>query len=225
MGSNSNQVRDFKSINYSLGFFSTRTPESRFDKKFLEGLDEAKILLNSFIEEMELFDLEPEKKIDKSEYNKKVFIVHGKDDKAKLELTRILEKDFKLDPIILHEKPDESKTIIEKFEKHSDVGYVFILLTPDDVGMEKKLYRKIISDPEKYRGYGLNFRARQNVIFEMGYFVGKLGRDRVCCLYTGDVELPSDIKGILYKPFNSSVRESYGDILKELKNAGYELII
>ena len=67
------------------------------------------------------------------------------------------------------------------------------------------------------------FRARPNVIFEFGYFVGKLGRSRVCCLYTGNVSLPSDISGMIYKKYNKNIEEVAYSIIKDLKSAGYSL--
>ena len=89
-----------------------------------------------------------------------------------------------LDPIILHEQANQGKTIIEKFEDHSDVGYAIALITPDDTGSS-------IKEPEIVRQ-----RARQNVIFEFGYFIGKLGRNRVAGLVKGDIEVPSDYSGV-----------------------------
>ena len=153
----------------------------------------------------------------------KVFIVHGRDDKPKLELARMLEKlGFKV--IILSEQPDKGRTIIEKLEQETiDIGYAFVILTPDDVGMERGLFEKMSAEPEKYRDVGLCYRARQNVALELGYFVGKFGRNRVCCLYKGNVELPSDIHGVLFKKFNETVEECYKGILDELKAAGYEI--
>ncbi len=148
----------------------------------------------------------------------KVFIVHGHDEKAKHEL-EIFLTELGLEPIVLHRQADEGKTVIEKFEKHSDVGYAFILLTPDDVS-----YLSSESDlPESERK--IEFRARPNVIFEFGYFVGKLGRSRVCCLHTGSVTLPSDVNGLVYKPFSNSIEESGYSIIKELKAAGYHIAV
>jgi len=155
--------------------------------------------------------------------DRNVFIVHGRDDKPKLELARMLEK-LGFNIIILSEQPDKGRTIIEKLEQETmDVGYAFVILTPDDVGMERELFERMKAEPEKYRGVGLCYRARQNVILELGYFVGKFGRNRVCCLYKGDVELPSDIHGVLFKKFDKSVEECYKGVLGELKAAGYEI--
>ncbi len=117
---------------------------------------------------------------------RKVFVVHGHDEAAKEATARFLEK-LDLQPIILHEQSSGGRTIIEKFEKYSgDVGFAVVLLTPDDFGAARK---------EKDR---LQPRARQNVVLELGYFLGRLSRNRVCALYKGGVELPSDIQGVIY---------------------------
>jgi predicted nucleotide-binding protein len=140
---------------------------------------------------------------------KRIFIVHGRNDEAKNELARLVEG-LGLTPIILHEQPNKGKTIIEKFESNaSKVGYALVLLTPDDSGAS--------ADGK------IQPRARQNVILELGYFMGSLGRDRVCCLYTSNIELPSDILGIAYHKFEKKVKECFWEISTELKNAGYEL--
>lgn len=95
--------------------------------------------------------------------------------------------------MILHEQPNQGRTIIEKFEvSSSDVAFAVVLLTPDDVGGIKE-------DPPN-----LQLRARQNVILELGYFLGRLGRTRVCALHRGGVELPSDYQGVLYIEFDSA---------------------
>ena len=117
---------------------------------------------------------------------RKVFVVHGHDEAAKEATARFLEK-LDLQPIILHEQSSGGRTIIEKFEKYSgDVGFAVVLLTPDDLGAARK---------EKDK---LQPRARQNVVLELGYFLGRLARNRVCALYKGGVELPSDIQGVIY---------------------------
>lgn len=117
---------------------------------------------------------------------KTVFLVHGHDDAARETVARFLER-LELRVIILHEQPNLGRTIIEKFETNSDVSFAVVLLTPDDKGCSAHL------NPEEAR-----FRARQNVVFELGYFIGKLGRNRVCALHKGALELPSDYQGIVY---------------------------
>jgi predicted nucleotide-binding protein len=117
---------------------------------------------------------------------RKVFVVHGHDEAAKEATARFLEK-LDLEPIILHEQASGGRTIIEKFEKYSsDVGFALVLLTPADLGASQKESKK------------LRPRARQNVVLELGYFLGRLTRNRVCALHRGGIELPSDIQGVIY---------------------------
>lgn len=124
--------------------------------------------------------------------SKRIFVVHGRDELSKITVARFLEN-LKLEAIILHEQSSSSRTIIEKLENYSDVTYAVVLLTPDDVGtlVENSSTEKKLKDK-------LTFRARQNVIFELGYFVGKLGRAKVCALYKGNIELPTDFAGVVY---------------------------
>lgn len=121
-----------------------------------------------------------------SKSGNRVFIVHGHDDAAIHEMARTLDKGG-FDPIILREQPDDGLTIIEKIEQYSDVGYAVVLYTQCDLGRVK-------TDPVKQE----RFRARQNVVFEHGYLIGKLSRSRVCALVKGDVETPGDISGVVY---------------------------
>ncbi len=123
---------------------------------------------------------------------REVFVVHGHDEEAKESVARFLEK-LGLDAIILHEQPNQGRTVIEKFETCSkNVAFAVVLLTPDDFG-------HAADKPEK-----LESRARQNVILELGYFMGRLGRTRVCALYKGGVELPSDFQGVVYLELDPS---------------------
>ncbi len=118
-----------------------------------------------------------------------IFLVHGHSNEAKESVARFLER-LGLETVILHERPDRGRTIIEKFEAHVEVGYAVILLTADDLGGVRE------EDPT------LTARARQNVILELGYFLGALGRTRVCALREEGVEVPSDLSGVLYVPLD-----------------------
>ena len=110
-------------------------------------------------------------------------------------------------PVILHEQPNEGRTIIEKFEAHSDVGFAVVLLTPDDVGgLKNGLQRP---------------RARQNVILELGYFVGRLGRSKVCPLIQGEIGLPSDVLGVAWVDLDAH-GGWHMKLANELRAAGYE---
>ena len=110
--------------------------------------------------------------------NKKVFIVHGHDDNLKSEVALFIERQG-LESVILHQQASGGKTIIEKLEERSDVGFAIILYTPCDVGRVASAKRN-------------NPRARQNVVFEHGFFIGKIGRDKVVALVKGGTEIPND---------------------------------
>jgi predicted nucleotide-binding protein len=154
---------------------------------------------------------------------KDVFISHGKDLASLNELKDMLV-DFGLKPIVLSEQPSEGKTVMEKLEAYSDVGYAFVILTPDDLGGFVEMGNKW-SRPQRLRKFlkTAHTRPRQNVILEFGYFIGKLGRDRVVCLLKKPVEQPSDMQGIVYLNFKVSLKEIKEDILRELRAAGYEI--
>lgn len=138
----------------------------------------------------------------------KIFIVHGHDGDIKQQVASFVEKITGERPIILHEQADSGRTIIEKFEAHADeVGFAVILLTGDDEGQKKGVD-------------SLNLRARQNVVFEFGYFMAKLGRSRVVALHEANVELPSDVTGILYK---SLAGNWMLELAREIKAAGIEV--
>ncbi|MFC1955321.1 TIR domain-containing protein [Chloroflexota bacterium] len=141
-----------------------------------------------------------------------VFIVHGHDDRIKQLTARFLEK-LDLKPLILHEQADKGKTIIEKLEASAseiDVGYAVVLLTPDDLGADA-------SEKDK-----LQPRARQNVAFELGYFIAKLGRERVRALYSEGVELPSDYQGVLYTKIDPAGAWQM-ELAREIKAAGIQI--
>lgn len=139
----------------------------------------------------------------------KVFIVHGHDHGTKESVARFLEK-LDLEPIILHEKANAGRTVIEKFSEYSDVQFPVVLLTGDDEGKS----RAATSEPLP--------RARQNVILELGYFLGKLGRSRVCALYQAGVEIPSDYQGVLFVELDKSERWRF-DLVRELRVAGFDV--
>jgi predicted nucleotide-binding protein len=139
--------------------------------------------------------------------SKKIFVVHGHDETVKIDVARTLEK-LGLEPIILHEQPSKGKTIIEKFEEHASLAqYAIVLLTPDDIGYPIN------------KEYDKRPRARQNVILELGYFAGRLGRENICVIYKGNVEVPSDYISVVYIPFDDSGAWRY-KIGKELKAVG-----
>jgi predicted nucleotide-binding protein len=143
----------------------------------------------------------------KKEKSKKVFVVHGHDSLAKVEVARTLEK-LGLEAIILHEQPNEGKTVIEKFERDAlQVTAAIIIMSGDDIG-----YPKNKVDEQKPR-------ARQNVVLELGYFSGMLGRANVCVLFKDDIEIPSDYLGVVYVPMDTEGGWKF-KMAKELKQTG-----
>jgi len=138
----------------------------------------------------------------------KVFIVHGHADGARETVARFIEQ-LGLTAVILHEQANRGMTIPEKLIAHGDVGFAVVLLTPDDVGRAKG---EIEDKP----------RARQNAVLELGYFVGRLGRDKVCALLKGDIEMPSDFVGTVYVKWDSAGAWKM-TLAKEMDAAGYNI--
>lgn len=213
-GSKTSHVMDFKNIHFSLMAFSTQTPQSEFEAAYRQGLDSAASVLESMIEEITEYWAEDEEssRTSDSQANvhkstNKIFVIHGHDTSARETVARFLEK-LELEPVILHELPNEGRTIIEKFEDYADVMFAVVLLTPDDLGTLKE------------QQHNLRPRARQNVVFELGYFIGKLGRKKVCALLKGDIERPSDVDGILYVSLDDEDGWKFR-LLRELKAAGF----
>jgi predicted nucleotide-binding protein len=145
-------------------------------------------------------------------YSNRVFIVYGHDTEVREQLELILRR-MKLEPLVLQNLPSGGQTIIEKLESSSDVTFACVLLTPDDCGYPKDA-------PERARP-----RARQNVVLDLGMFLAKLGRRRVAILHKGDIELPSDINGLLYIPFKDRVDEVKERVGAELQEAGFKINI
>jgi predicted nucleotide-binding protein len=143
----------------------------------------------------------------KPQNTRKVFIVHGHNDALKNAVAHLIAR-LGLEPVILHEQANRGRTIIEKFIEHSDVGFAVVLLTPDDKG-------GLAGDsPDKYRP-----RARQNVIMELGFFLGNIGRERVAAIFDSGVEVPSDYSGVLFLPYDDDGKWQFL-LAKEIRAAG-----
>jgi predicted nucleotide-binding protein len=192
-----------------VGFVGTGNPQQELN--WLKGDINRQIRkLESIRGQLELFECEvPDVAATSAPLiGNKVFIVHGHDGDTKLQVAEFIQKLTGEHPVILHEQPDSGLTIIEKFETHaSEAGFVAVLLTADDIGGAK--------DSTNQRP-----RARQNVVFEFGYFIGKLGRGRVVALYESGVELPSDVMGMLYTELSGNWHTK---LAKELGAAGIEI--
>jgi len=136
-------------------------------------------------------------------YTNKGFIVHGHNNSLKLEVARFIEKQLKKDAIILHEQANKGKTVIEKFENYSTVDFAIALWTNDDLGKAKA-------------NKNLQPRARQNVIFETGFFIGKIGREKVIILHENEIEIPSDYSGVVYIPLEGNWKEQLRIEIEEI---------
>lgn len=171
--------------------------------------------LESFVERLELLEILDSEASSELVTNSaidstSVFIVHGHDEAVKQEVARFLEK-VGLTAIILHEQASGSRTIIEKIEDYSNVGYGVVLYTECDVGAQKSSIDN------------LSNRARQNVVFEHGFLIGKLGRSKVTALVSGDIETPNDISGIIYISMDGHGWKN--DLVKELISANMSVDI
>lgn len=151
-----------------------------------------------------------ETKMNEKPESNKVFVVHGHNEAIREAVARFLEK-LGLEPIILHEQPNKGRTIIEKFVDYSDVRFSVVLLTADDLGCKKG------DETSK-----LLPRARQNVIFELGFFIAKLKRDCVCALHQNGIELPSDYHGVIYIPIDDGGAWRL-QLAREMKASGLQI--
>lgn len=184
-----------------------------------EGLKEAKAYFEVYLEEIEddcaenvssdVSGISDEAKFVEKKVNstrkKKVFIVHGHNDALKQEVARIIEKQG-IEAVILSEQANQGKTIIEKIEENADVDAAICLFTGDDYGRAKG------TEAEENK-----LRARQNVVFEAGYFMGKLGRKNVIIVADKNLELPSDMQGVVYTDAGNWKTE----VLQGLDKLGY----
>lgn len=163
--------------------------------------------LESILERLELIPETTSTLVTARRSGDSVFVVHGSDEASKVQVARFLEK-LGLNVVILHEQPNQGQTIIEKLEGNAaGAGYAVVLLTPDDIAAPGH-------SPDARQS-----RARQNVILELGYFCGALGRDRVCVLYKKGVEIPTDYLGVLYTPLDDGGGWQI-ELARELKTSG-----
>jgi predicted nucleotide-binding protein len=180
-----------------------------FDDKLIEFLDELRYFIYLKIEKRNLLLTEiqttkPNEIIMKQVAN--AFLVHGRDEVTKQTVARFLEH-LKIKPIILSEQGG-IKGILEKIEMCSDVDFAVVLLTPDDEG-------NLLGEEKKPR-------SRQNVIFELGYFIAKLKKEKVIVLIQDNIEKPSDYDGIMYINYDNHNGWKL-KLAKEIKTTGINI--
>ena len=203
------EYKSFSNTAFTVVVFTFHDTVSDYIEACASGLKETKAKFKVYLDEMEDEEMVSanEKTVNKHcnlDYSK-IFVVHGHDGEIREAIARLLEKQ-NITPIILNEQANQGKTIIEKFEKYSDVTCAICLFTSDDQG-------KANSETD-YKN-----RARQNVVFEAGYFIGKLGRENVILVADENVEVPSDMSGMVY----SNRNEWRFSVLKELKAMGFSI--
>jgi len=211
LGSESDTLRKFRDLRYSIGIWSGAPGEAAQDARyFADQVDRAAALLDAALYEAELRDEPPADDGTASMITsgtRPIFVVHGRDDAAKHELARVLERTTDRKAVVLHERANQGQTLLEKLERHAEqAAYAVVLLTGDDEG--------------RLRGeQDLRPRARQNVVLELGFFLGLLGRGRVAVLAAPGVDHPSDISGLVYIPLDAGGAWRH-HLLNELEAAG-----
>ena len=198
-GENSIQFKNFNSRHFSPMVIGGNTD---WHKPYVRDLETTKKEFERYICDFEEEGINTNMGKNRTS-NNKVFIVHGHDGELKEKVARRLEQQG-IEAIILSEQVNRGRTIIEKLEAYSDVNVAIILFTQDDLGVAKEE-----KGNEKYR-------ARQNVVFEAGYFMGYLGRENIIMIADENVEIPGDLSGMVY-----TTRDSWEfEMLKELNAAG-----
>jgi predicted nucleotide-binding protein len=213
-GESSLIFKEFARIWFTPGMSYPGQPDSEWVEAFNSGLDQAAGFLESRVNDLreragEARPASAASSLNSEPDGRRIFVVHGHGHGQKETVARFLAK-LNLDPIILHEQADQGKTLIEKFESYAaGARCAVVILTADDVASSK------ITPEQK------ELRARQNVIFELGFFVGKLGRQRTFALVEKGVTLPSDVHGVVYIPLDNG--EWRLRLVRELKAAGLEI--
>ena len=207
------RVRDTGQRNYDALAKSALGQYARRERDSANALSEQLRLLESAIEILEKSPPETDaggEAASSKPPGDKVFVVHGHDEEALAGVKGFLDR-AGLESIVLRDEPNRGQTIIEKFlESSEEVGFAIILLTPDDIGggSGSASFEELMP------------RARQNVIFELGFFIAKLGRERVCALFRQGVEIPSDYEGVLFVEFDER-GEWREEMIREMIGAGF----
>jgi len=183
-----------------------------YNRIFNQGKQEMISLIQTIMKDIEIdYQINSADKVNITQQREinlqKIFVVHGYNNEIKLDVARTLEK-LDLEPIILHEKPNLGRTLINKFTDYSEVDFAIVIISADDFGYSKK-------DGELNK----RLRPRQNVVFELGYFIAKLGIEKVFPLVEDkEIENPGDFDGVVYVPYNGGWKNQ---LVLDLKALGY----
>jgi predicted nucleotide-binding protein len=197
------QIKDAMKLNFVVSNGQTEEQKHRyFDNLYERRFIRIEKLINDFKSESE-FSYESSNDSD-LERSKNIFIVFGHDDYAALQMEKII-REFKLNPILLSDQANKGRTLIQKFQDEAkDIAYAFVLFTPDD---------NVTNQSKEYQ------QARPNVIFELGWFCGKIGLENVSIVCKKGTAIPSDLDGIMRIDYESKIEEQYKKIMKELKSS------
>ncbi|MCJ7721087.1 nucleotide-binding protein [Candidatus Bathyarchaeota archaeon] len=192
--------------------FSDQAFDSGFTKHEQAKLREVTNESNSLLQKVKLL-LSPPKsdnRMNNQVRSNKIFVIHGHDNEMKSDVTQTLQK-LDLDPLILHEKPNSEQTLIEKISDYAHVSFAVVLLSPDDLAY-----------PEQKTPEEAKYRAKQNVIFELGYFLGLLGKQNVIAIYRKkkDFEIPNNYNGVLWIEYKTGW---YFELIRELQAANFDV--
>ncbi len=217
LGQESATLKKFRDMGYHIGIWTGAAGEEQEDARyFASQVRRAGGLIDAAVYELDLRSPDEPAAlaaagVPDASANSPIFVVHGRDDARKYELVRLLDRTTNRDAVVLHEQPNRGATILEKFERHAQTaGFAVVLMTGDDEG-------RLRNDTASLR-----LRGRQNVILEMGVFLGLLGRARLAVLVDPEVERPSDLDGLVYIPLDPGGAWKLG-LLKELESAGIQV--
>lgn len=183
-GEGSYEAKEFDKTSFTLHIFTSGTPYSDWVDACRSGISKTKAVLKTYLEDYGEVEQNNAGELLKEPSNPtRVFVVHGHDGELRESVSRLLENQG-IEPVILFEQANRGNTIIEKFEGNSDVDAAICLFTADDIAGHDE------GDIQK--------RARQNVVLETGFFIGRLGREHVIILADNGVDMPSDLDGVLY---------------------------
>lgn len=210
--------RYFQKLKKEILISCSKLPFTYFGLDFVKQINDFKNLLELIVDKSYSISFEQEVSLEKKYSTNtiekrhlimedRIFVVHGRNIGIRDEIELFIRR-IGLTPIILAEQANKGMTIIEKIEKYSDVSYAIVLYTSCDEGRMKG--EKDLKD-----------RARQNVVFEHGYMVAKLGRDKVIALVDQGVEIPGDLSGVIYISMQDA--DWKAQVMRELDDSGLQV--